>query len=105
MVMIKKALQVLPGVLVFLLGSLAVIGWLVKIPILLRPNDAYLPIMFGGGVCFCLAGMALIWFPFSSRFSRMVQLICGSLLFLIATSILIQYVFDVDLAIDHWIDS
>jgi len=103
--MIKRALQVLPGVLLFLLGLSAIVGWLLKIPILLHPNITSLPVTFGGSVCFSLAGIGLVCFVFSSRYFRYIQFICGSLLFLIATVTLIQYLFHVDLYIDHIVDT
>ncbi len=102
--MIKKALKILPGALVLSLGLTAIVGWLARIQILLRPGESYIPIMFGGGICFCLAGIGLISLVNSSHLSRIIQRIVGSLLFLIAAITLAEYFFHVDLGVDHLVD-
>ncbi len=103
--MIKRALQLLPGVLFLLLGSLVMIGWQIKLAVLLRPGAGYMPITFGGGFCFFFAGVGLICFVFSSFYSRWIQLICGSLIFLVAFLTLSQYLFHIDIGIDRMVDS
>lgn len=103
--MIKRALKALPGILVFLLGLSAVVGWLAKIPVFLHPTQLYMPITFGGSICFCFAGIALICFPFPGRIFRIIQLSAGSFLFLISVLTLIQYIFHMDLGIDHLVDT
>lgn len=103
--MIKKALQALPGFLVFLLGLLVIIGWLAKIPILVRPATSFMPVVFASGIIFCLAGIALICFVSSSIASRAIQFIAGSLMLLIASLTLIQFLFGVDLGLDHLADT
>lgn len=103
--MIKRALQMLPGVLLFLLGLSAVVGWLAKIPVLLRPDISFMPISFGGAVCFCLSGVGLLCFAFSSRYCRYIQIASGCLLFLISALVITEYLFHVDLGIDHLVST
>lgn len=103
--MIKKPLKALPGILVFLLGSLAIIGWFAQMPIFLRPTVFYVPITFLGSFCYCLAGIALIVFPFSNYVSRVIQLISGGLIFIIAALVLLEYIFHIEIGIDQLVDT
>lgn len=102
--MIKRALNMLPGILLLLLGLLVMIGWHAKLAFLLRPGSAYAPITFVGGSCFFFAGIGLLCFAFSSPYSRRIQLISGSLISLVALLTLSQYLFHIDIGIDHIVD-
>lgn len=103
--MIKRALHMLPGIVILMMGLLAMIGWHFRLDFLLRPGISYMPITYGGSFCFFLSGLALLCFPFSSYYSRLIQLISGTLIFLVAFLTLSEYLFHVDLGIDHIVDS
>ncbi|HSW92763.1 MAG TPA: PAS domain S-box protein [Gammaproteobacteria bacterium] len=103
--MIKRALQALPGILLFLLGLSAVIGWLAKIPVLLRPDVSFMPVSFGGAICFCLSGMGLFCFAFSGRYCRYTRIASGCLLFFISALVLAEYLFHLDLGVDHLVST
>jgi PAS domain S-box-containing protein len=107
--MIKRVLWAIPSLLVFILGVSVIVGWLAHIPILLRLNEAYSPIVFNSGICFILVAISLFCFTFPSRVALRCLLITGMLLSAIAILELSQDILDLDLGIDHfssssWID-
>lgn len=50
----------LPGILTILLGSVALIGWIITFPLLTRINSEWAPMVPSTALCFILSGLSLL---------------------------------------------
>lgn len=88
------------GCLLILLGGTVLAGWILRLPSLLQVLPGHVAIVFSTAFCFVLAGLALAIPQRWSRWSARLQTTLGTLIVLIATAMLIQYLTNTDLGID-----
>ncbi|EKD54152.1 MAG: multi-sensor hybrid histidine kinase [uncultured bacterium] len=90
----KRALWILPSLVIAVFGLSIMFGWWPKIPVFLLTHTAKI-IIFYTGLCFTLSGAALFCATFVSRLSARVEIILGVLLCFIALFIFSQNLFDI----------
>lgn len=96
---LSQALILSGGVLV-MLGATVILGWLLKIPVLVRITPDTAAMVFNSALCFILSGAALMLSSLSSRWRERAQLLSG-LTLVIAVLSLSQDLFSIDIGIDH----
>lgn len=99
--------HIIGGALV-MLGATVILGWILKIQVLVRITPETAAMVFNTALCFILSGTALILTALSSKGSRLAQLL-SSLTIVIAVLSLSQDLFDINIGIDYlfsadWLD-
>src|SRR5262249_52330459 len=88
------------GGLLVLLGIVTMLDWWLELGILIQVVAVRgLPMVFNTGVCFVLAGAALM-VPHRSSHRIALTTLLGSAIVCIATLVLIEHLFNVDIGID-----
>ncbi len=95
------------GVVLLLLGSTTMLGWLFHIPAMVELRHGLVPMVFNTGLCFFLAGAALALGK--HRYFRPVGIGVGAFLALLCGATLCEHLFDARYGIDlvflqNWYD-
>src|SRR4051812_46593062 len=98
--MTSGTIQKLIGIVLFLLGTIVIVGWIFRVPQMIRIQPDFVGMTFNAALCFMLTGIAFV-VP-ASRLRRYlpVQEIIGWFLIVLSGLVLTEIVFNVDLLID-----
>ncbi|MDO8597579.1 MAG: PAS domain S-box protein [Sulfuricaulis sp.] len=88
------------GVLLVLGGIAVMLGWGLRLPLLVQMAPGYSPMVFSTALCFALTGSALL-IPASNRHARATTAL-GGLIAVVAALVLAEHLFALDLGID-WV--
>ena len=96
----ENLVQKFLGLLVFLLGSTVVVGWLIHVPSMVTFVPGSLPMVFNTGLCFAIAGIGLC-IP-SARTTRNEVIRTGAGIFIIAlcSASFVEHLVDINFGID-----
>lgn len=86
------------GLLLIVIGTLSVIGWLMRFQYLIRVIPWFSPIPFNTAAGFIICGLGLIGMAKSWRITSMI---CGAASFLLGILTFSEYIFSVDIGIDQ----
>lgn len=89
------------GAILVALGVLVILGWVLKIPELVRIVPTFAAMVFNTALCFLLLGIALMLSEVSHAWRKHLQLLLGGLTVVIAALVLSQDIFSTDIGIDH----
>ncbi|MBA2654739.1 MAG: PAS domain S-box protein [Gammaproteobacteria bacterium] len=92
---------VLIGALLLALGLAVMIAWVYKIVPIIQVTEKSVPIMFNSGLCFFITGIAFLVYGMTFRFKKMFTKLMASILLIIASLTLIEYIFNINLEIDQ----
>lgn len=93
------SIPVFIGAVLIVLGAIVILGWLLKIPELVRVVPGFAPMVFNTALCFMLLGAALA--TASQTWRQRVQPMLGGFTIAIAVLVLSQDLFSIDVGIDH----
>ncbi|MGH8744298.1 MAG: PAS domain S-box protein, partial [Burkholderiales bacterium] len=96
----KLTAQILIGVLLLLLGSTVILGWVVQLPKLTQILPGYPAMVFNTALSFALSGAALLLPSFHTSRTAQYQAGLGGFLIVFNLLVLAQSLFDIDLGLD-----
>lgn len=96
----EKLLQRFLGLLIFLLGSTVVLGWLLHVQKMVEFLPGSVPMVFNTGLCFAIAGLALCLPSFKKIPNETIQTAAGVVLIVLGTASFAEHFFDINLGID-----
>lgn len=80
-----------------MVGLVVIFGWYTNTTILMQINPAYTPMQYNTALCFLLTGFGLIAYHRAPRISAVL----GGFAFLISATTLSEYIFSVNVGLDH----
>lgn len=80
-----------------ILGAAVMFGWVVHSVPLVQISENYAPMKFNTALCFVFSGLSLL---LMETRHRRIAILCGSVIVVIASAVLIQYVTPINLGID-----
>ena len=86
------------GSFIFFLGSVVIFGWYAKLPLLIQLNPSFVPMQYNTALGLTLCGLCLI---LNSLQLNRPQAVFASLLFLLGSVTLSQYLFKIDTGLDQ----
>ncbi len=89
----------LSGSLSILIGIIVLLGWFLKINVLIQLNPDFVPMQFNTALCFVLSGLGYLTYFFKIKLSRYI---ISSFIFTIALFTLSQYLLNIDIGIDQF---
>jgi hypothetical protein len=105
----SRAIAVLAVLPVLAVAALAMVGWIARVPWLVRVTPGSPAMTFSTALCLFLLAGAVLLAGFSQRWARNVRSVVGVALTLLGAAVLVQYRWDIGLPMDlapmhAWLD-
>jgi hypothetical protein len=95
-----KAFKIFIGLILFSMGAIVLVGWLLHIPIMVEFKRGVVPMVFNTALCFTLTGIALLLTVLNHKLGSILQIAIGTFLIVLCGSTFIEILLDRNFGID-----